>query len=132
MSEHDCSHENNEKAAFCKIHKVDPKNSELTDLQKKHAPVIKAPSKAKRDEEITVVVEVGKLLKHPNILGHHIQWIELWQREAFLARVDLTPLVTEPTVELHVKLDHPWPLIARARCNLHGIYETEVEFSIKE
>ncbi|MHA2059958.1 MAG: class II SORL domain-containing protein [Candidatus Ranarchaeia archaeon] len=130
--QHDCSHEDPNHALFCKTNKAGPDKDKLSDLQKKHLPVITAPSESKRDAPIEVTVEVGKLLKHPNEKAHHIQWIELWQREAFLTRIDLTPELTEPHVTITVKLDHPWPIIARARCNLHGIWEAEVPFAIKD
>ena len=43
-----------------------PKDWEnLTDLEKKHVPVLEAPDRVKKDEPFTVKVTVGKLLAHP-------------------------------------------------------------------
>ena len=131
-NKHECSHQDPNHALFCKMNKAGDDPGKYTDLQKKHHPVVSAPAESKRNEIIEITVEVGKLLKHPNEKAHHIQSIELWQREAFLTRVDLTPELTEPHVTVKVKLDHPWPIIARARCNLHGIWEAEVPFTIKD
>lgn len=56
-----------------------PKNKgDLTDLEKKHIPVIDAPENVKKDELFQVKVEVGTLLAHPNEPGHFIEWIELY------------------------------------------------------
>ncbi len=131
--QHECTHEDPTHQLFCRINKVegaDPKT--YTELQKKHIPVITAPSQGKRNTPVTVTVEVGKYLKHPNEYAHHIQWIEIWQRDAFITRVDLTPKLTEPKITITATFDHPWPIIARARCNLHGIWEAEVPFAIKD
>ena len=38
----------------------------LTDLEKKHIPVIESPSTVNRGECFSVSVEVGKMLTHPN------------------------------------------------------------------
>lgn len=60
----------------------DPKN--LSDLEKKHIPVITAPDKVGKDGEFEVKVEIGKLLVHPNEPGHFIEWIELYCGDTFL------------------------------------------------
>ena len=96
--------------------------AEMTDLEKKHTPVIQAPSSVKEGEFFDVTVEVGKLLKHPNENGHFIQWIELYSGHTFINRVELTPTMNEPKVTIPVKLEHAHELKAVARCNLHGAW----------
>jgi len=98
----------------------DPAN--VTDFEKKHTPVIKAPESVKLGEFFTVTVEVGKIVQHPNEPGHFIQWIELYSGRTFLARVDLTPAMTDSVTTFSVRLDHIHPLRAVARCNLHGAW----------
>jgi len=133
MSEHVCTSPDNLHALFCRIQRVEnPDPKKLTELQKQHLPVITAPKESERGQRITIEVEVGKYLAHPNEREHHIQWIEIWQREAFITRIDLTPKFTAPKFSITVTLDHPWPILARARCNLHGIWENQVPFSIKQ
>ena len=108
---------------FCGINK--PKSArveEMTDLDKKHTPVIDAPSKVKKGEPFEVFVEVGRHMKHPNENAHFIEWIELFSGQTFLARVDLVARLTEPKVRLVIALDHAHDLEARARCNLHGLW----------
>ena len=118
---------------FCGVNKAKSASvDEMTDLEKKHTPVIEAPTKVKKGESFEVQVEVGKHLKHPNENAHYIEWIELYSGETFLARVDLVPKLTEPKVKLVVALDHAHPLIAKERCNLHGLWQSSpVEIDIE-
>lgn len=110
---------------FCGINKAKSENvEEMTDLEKKHVPVVEAPSRVKKSEPFEVYVEVGKHMKHPNENAHYIEWIELFSGETFLARVDLVARLTEPKVKFVVALDHAHPLIAKERCNLHGLRES--------
>jgi len=118
---------------FCGVNKAKSASvDEMTDLEKKHTPVIEAPTKVKKGESFEVQVEVGKHLKHPNENAHYIEWIELYSGETFLARVDLVPKLTEPKVKLVVALDHAHPLIAKERCNLHGLWQSSpVEIEVE-
>jgi len=114
-----------EEDLFCGLNKARAtREEEMTDLEKKHTPVIDAPGKVKKGEPFPVSVEVGRLLAHPNENGHFIQWIELYAGETFLARADLVPRLAKPQVTFIVALDHGHPLVARERCNLHGIWES--------
>lgn len=97
---------------------------EMSDLEKKHTPVIEAPSKVKKGEPFEVSVEVGKHMKHPNENAHFIEWIELFSGDTYLARVDLEPRLTEPKVTFVVTLEHAHPLVAKERCNLHGVWQS--------
>ena len=100
---------------------MDPAN--LSDLEKKHLPVIDAPETVVAGTSFDVTIEVGALLAHPNETGHSIQYIELLADQTFVARVDLTAGRTEPKVCLRVCLDgQVHELRALARCNLHGVW----------
>ena len=101
----------------------DPANA--TDFEKKHTPVIKAPDTVKAGEFFDVTVEVGKVVSHPNEPGHFIQWIELYSGHTFIARADLTPVMSDAVVTIPVRLEHVHPLRAIARCNLHGAWMGE-------
>ena len=99
----------------------DPAN--MTDLEKKHLPVITAPDKVKAGECFEVTVEVGKLLAHPNENAHFIEFIELYAGHAYLARMDFTARMTCPIMKLCLSLDKDLgPLRAFERCNLHGVW----------
>lgn len=101
----------------------------LTDLEKKHLPVIEAPDSVKAGEPFEVTVHVGKLLAHPNEPGHHIESIELYKGHVFLARVDLAGGLAEPKATFTVMLesdvdDQNSGLRAFEKCNLHGTWES--------
>lgn len=106
--------------------------AKLTDLEKKHLPVIDAPAEVQAGTCFTVKVEVGKLLAHPNELGHFIEFVDLYAGEVFLARADLTAVATCPKVSFCVSLDkNLGPLKAYQRCNLHGVWVGEKAVTVK-
>lgn len=110
---------------FCGINKGQTKDAEkMTDLEKKHIPVITAPKKVRKGETFEVSIEIGKYMKHPNENAHFIEWVELYSGDTFLIRIDFVPRLTEPRVKCIVSLDHAHPLMARARCNLHGLWQS--------
>jgi len=113
-----------EEDIFCGINKSKAPVGEMSDLEKKHTPVIEAPSRVKKGEAFEVSVEVGRHMAHPNENAHFIEWIELYSGETFLARVNLEPKLTSPKVKFNVALEHEHPLVARERCNLHGVWES--------
>ena len=110
---------------FCGINSAQSTDiNEMSDLEKKHTPVIEAPDSVNKGETFEVTVEVGNLLAHPNENGHFIEWIELYSGDTFLSRIDLIPRLTSPKVSFSVSLDHQHKLVARARCNLHGVWKS--------
>ncbi len=103
-----------------------------SELEQKHLPVITAPANVKRDEFFNVTIEVGKLKAHPNEAGHFIEWIELYCGDTFLYRVGLSGSLSSPTVTIPVKLAHAHgALKARAKCNLHGLWEGVKEIQVE-
>ncbi len=114
-----------EKGLFCGINR--PKDAaNLSELEKKHVPVIESPDKVKAGEPFNVTVKIGSI---PHVMeqGHHIQWIDIYSSENFLAKVLLTPVFTraEVTVTLVKGGAHKTSkLRAVERCNLHGAWES--------
>lgn len=121
-----------EEDLFCGVNMVkDPKN--MTDLEKKHVPVISAPKRVSKGEKFEVTVEVGKLLAHPNEPGHYIEFIELYADHTYLARLDLTAKTTCPIMKVCLSLDHIHKkLRAYEHCNLHGVWEGSCEIEVTE
>lgn len=116
---------------LCGINSAKDVNS-MTDLEKKHTPVITAPSSAKKGECFEVTVEVGKLLAHPNEPGHHIEFVDLYADCTYLARMSFTGGTTCPTMKVCVALDHVHAnLRALAYCNLHGNWMGEAPIEVK-
>lgn len=107
---------------------LDPNN--LIDLEKKHTPVISAPDTGETGQPLSVSVEVGKLLAHPNEIGHHIEWLDLYEDKLFLARVDFSGGRVSPKTTLELKLKKGGLLRAFASCNLHGVWEGQKEVKI--
>ncbi len=96
----------------------------MTDLEKKHVPVINAPDAVQQGECFEVEVTVGELLAHPNERGHYIHFVELYADETYLGRADFTPVTTCPTATFCVRLEHIHrQLRAFEFCNLHGVWE---------
>ena len=96
--------------------------AQMSDLEKKHVPVIhSAASTEPGNVDVTVVV--GEHMRHPNEPAHFIQWIELWAADAFVARIDLTAAVAEPTVTITLALTGPVELTALEHCNIHGTWD---------
>ena len=105
----------------------------MTDLEKKHLPVITAPASIKKGECFEVLVEVGKLLEHPNEPGHHIEFVELYADHTYLSRIDLAACRTCPIIKTCVSLDHTHgKLRAFTHCNLHGTWEGCADIEVTE
>jgi superoxide reductase len=126
------SEEKKEAKLFCGVNTPeDPDN--LTDLEKKHLPVITAPDEVKAGECFEVTVEVGKLLKHPNERSHFINFINLYCNDLFLMRLDLTPVMTCPVLKACIQLDTCCgTLRAFEFCNLHGTWSATKTITVKE
>jgi len=122
-----------EKGFFCGINRPqDPAN--MTDLEKKHTPVIDCPDSVKPGEPFKVSIKVGEM---PHVMeeGHHIQWIDVYSGENFNARIDLTPVFTRPeiTVTLQKGGKHRTSTLkVIERCNLHGQWEATKEITVSE
>lgn len=110
---------------FCGVNvPKQPDPNEMSDLEKKHVPVISAPSSVKKGECFKVTVEVGKHLAHPNEADHFIGFVELYADHSYLGRMDFTHTRTCPVATFCVQLDHlHGELRAFEYCNQHGTWE---------
>lgn len=108
---------------FCGVNMVEDLE-QMTDLEKKHLPVISAPVSVNKGDCFEVTIEVGKLMEHPNEPGHYIEFIELYADHTYLARMDFTARSTCPVMKVCLSLDHVHSkLRAFGRCNMHGLWE---------
>lgn len=94
-----------------------------SDFEKKHTPHIDVDE---TDGAYLVTVTVGWDVPHPNQPDHYITWIELYAGGAPIARFDLTPVATSPTVSVVVDVEPGTVLRAIEHCNLHGLWAAEV------
>ena len=122
-----------EKGLFCGLNK--PKDlSNMTEPEKKHMPVIDCPDTVKAGEPFPVKINVGEI---PHVMeeAHHIQWIDIYFKENFFARIDLTPVFTRPEVTItlvrHSKHKSS-TLRVIERCNMHGQWEATKEIAVTE
>ncbi len=121
-----------EEDLFCGVNTVKDSNC-MTDLEKKHLPIITAPKSVKKGECFEVTVEVGKLMAHLNEPAHYIEFIELYSDHTYLARMDLTARRTCPVMKACVSLDHTHGrLRAFERCNVHGTWEGRADIEVTD
>jgi superoxide reductase len=122
-----------EKGLFCGMNT--PKDAaNMTELEKKHMPVIECPDTVKAGEPFQVKIHVGEI---PHVMeeGHHIQWIDVYFKQNFFARIELTPVFTKPevTVTLVRHSKHKVSTLrVIERCNLHGQWEATKEITIEQ
>ena len=117
---------------FCGVNTVKDWDN-MTDLEKKHLPYITAPESIKKGECFEVNIEVGKLMAHPNEPAHHIEFIELYADDTYLARMDFTARTTGPVMKVCLALNHIHNrLRAFAHCNLHGTWQGQAEITITD
>ena len=103
----------------------------MSDLEKKHVPVITAPDSVRAGEPFNVTVEVGKHLAHPNSHDHYINFLHLYAGDLFLARLDLIPARSNPEMTVNVQLDQDLgPLRAFEFCNIHGTWESRKPIAV--
>ncbi len=114
----------------------------------KHVPVIEIKGDAEKDEEIKVMLSVGKEIAHPNTTEHHIEWIELFflpEGEKFPYEIgrfefkahgastegpNASTVYTSPKVKTVLKTGKAGKLIANSYCNIHGLWTNEKELKI--
>ncbi len=85
----------------------------LTESEKKHAPVITQP----------LHVKIGEI-QHPMVKEHYITHIDFYIDREFISRVILTPEKLNPAAALHLKAQSG-KLSAISLCNIHGAWIKE-------
>lgn len=116
------------KALFCKVNRWEP-GTELSEMAKKHIPVIEIQDVLEAGKFYDAKIKVGEIA-HPNENEHFIQWIELYIGNVYLGRFDFAPVMTKPEITIPIVLSHAGlnsSLRAIARCNLHGLWEGDVK-----
>lgn len=122
---------------FTTINKVkDP--TQPSPLEKRHAPVIKAPGKVRAGEPFTVEVSVGEDL-HSMGPAHWIEYVSLDIGNEPAGRADFQPKgYLSPRVAFTVVLakesapEGKVTLVAHQRCNLHGYWEGSLDIAVTD
>lgn len=103
-----------------------PKDADnLTELEKKHIPVIKVVKTCGLIPEgcQDVHVKVGEI-QHPMQAEHFIMHIDFYIGNEFISRVILTPDKVNPAAALHLKAKNGKLQVVEL-CNLHGAWIKE-------
>jgi superoxide reductase len=115
----------------------------------KHVPVIECPNFVKADEIFKVEVGLGKEVAHPNTTEHHIRWISLFfhpKNEIFPYHIgryefnahgesakgpNTSSIYTHHQITTSFKTGKPGTILAVALCNIHGLWQSAKEITIK-
>jgi len=100
--------------------------------KEKHVPIIELHKGEGKGGKDIVKVVVGKEIPHPNLVEHHIVWIELFGVKSDgnvidLGRANFSPVHTEPSACFHVSTADCKTLMATSYCNIHGIWENKLD-----
>ncbi len=98
----------------------------LTDMAKKHLPIIEAPTSVNANEPFQVKLKIGGIDggDHPNMLGHWINWVLLYADLRPIAQIYFYPTMTNNyKATLTITVEKSTTLIAQIYCNLHGVWE---------
>lgn len=97
----------------------------------RHTPNIFCPDEVKRGEKFKVKIKIGDEYVHPDDFDHYITYVQLWNRETFIAQATFTPgsLGNKPN---HVEVDFyivapevSMNLSAMSNCIKHGLWISE-------
>jgi superoxide reductase len=97
----------------------------------RHTPHIFCPGEVKKGEKFMVKVKMGEEYVHPDDPDHYISYIQLWNRETFIAQVTFTPgaLGNKPN---HAEVDFyivapevSMNLSAMSNCTKHGLWMSD-------
>ncbi|MCX6012339.1 MAG: desulfoferrodoxin family protein [Chloroflexi bacterium] len=98
--------------------------------KEKHVPAIDIEKDSSGVDTIRVVV--GKDVAHPNTIEHHIVWIDLFGltkegKTTFLGHIDLSPVYSNPVLVVRASTSQFKSLFALSYCNLHGVWENNID-----
>ena len=111
----------NESPVLGGVHSVEDVST-ADDFSKKHVPFIAV----ERDGDwVTITVEVGHYVSHPNLPDHWIEYIAILANGAPILTLDFAAGVVDPKVVAHARLDAGTKIAAFERCNLHGVWVAE-------
>lgn len=104
-----------------------PKNPAKMDKgELKHSPLITLKDKdAKGYTLVEILVGQGGII-HPSTQDHWIDFIELYADGKLVGKSTLEPEISRGATAFALKLDNVKELKAKAGCNLHGIWTTNL------
>ena len=99
----------------------------LTDLEKKHIPVIEIKRQCGLVGAgcVDANIKIGEIL-HVMEAKHYIMYIDLYLDDNFISRYHLSPEKLNPVLGVHLKVASG-RLLALENCNLHGRWMAQAE-----
>ena len=99
----------------------------------RHTPRIICEDTVKRGEKFKVKIIIGDEYKHPDDYDHFISFIQLWNRETFLAEAHYTPGVLgnqsdQVEVDFYITPKVSMNLTAMSSCTKHGLWKSNEKF----
>jgi len=95
----------------------------------RHTPRVICNTTAKRNEKLKVKVILGDQYTHPDEPDHFISFIQLWNRETFLAEAHFAPGMLGRSehveVDFYVIPELSMNLSAMAVCTKHGLWQSD-------
>ena len=96
----------------------------------RHTPRIICEKQVKRGEKFKVKVKVGDEYAHPDDFDHYISYVQLWNRETFIAEVHYTPGVlgnrpNQVEVDFYIVPSVSMNLSAMVVCTKHGLWQSD-------
>jgi superoxide reductase len=111
----------NESPVLGGVHSVDDIDT-ADDFSKKHVPFV---ASTRDGDTVTLTVEVGHYVAHPNMPDHWIDYLEIYAKDAAVATYNFAAGVIAPRVTAIASLDPGTKVTVTARCNLHGVWVAE-------
>ncbi|MFW6327310.1 MAG: desulfoferrodoxin family protein, partial [Bacteroidota bacterium] len=96
----------------------------------RHTPRIICDKTAKRNEKFRVKIQVGDFFQHPDDPDHYISFVQLWNRETFLAEAHFTPgglgnMPGNVEVDFYIVPKLSMNLSVLINCTKHGLWQSE-------
>ena len=107
---------------------MDP--STLSTEERRHVPVLTLPERVRRGRSFDLVIQVGPT---PHVMEptHRIDWVEALVGSERVFVADLGAAVSYPIVRVPLTLQASASITVRARCNLHGIWRTRRDVTVR-
>ncbi len=97
-------------------------NSMEQGTNEKHVPQVSVEKLSNTQVKVKVNVGGGK---HPNEIDHWFQWVVLRVNELFVGKAEFSAVIMEPIAEFIINVKPGAVITARARCNKHGLWESD-------
>jgi desulfoferrodoxin-like iron-binding protein len=98
------------------------KNAMEQTTSEKHLPILKV--ERLNEDKVLVNVNVGSG-KHPNEIDHWFQWVIIRIDGMYAGRTEFSAVIMEPITTFALNVHAGAVITARARCNKHGIWESD-------